>query len=120
MNGLDPAVKNILIYHLSFDFMFMVGVFPGVAALLMMGRNKLSNSQIRKFLLTLAILQLIAWGCDITENIWLMTWIKNGVVDQLQAFRFLVIAKWIIVCAGILCGSLIFAKKILNGTNQKT
>jgi hypothetical protein len=33
LSGLDGPVKTILRYHLCFDFAFMLGVYPGIAAL---------------------------------------------------------------------------------------
>lgn len=97
LSGLDPAVKNILKYHLSFDFAFMVGVYPGIAALCMMARNKSVNNALRKLLLILALLQLVAWGCDICENWYLLKWINNPTIGtDFITYHFIVTLKWIL------------------------
>lgn len=99
--GLDEHVKTILRYHLSFDFVFMAGVYPGIAALCLMARNKLHGHAIRNFLLTIAIFQAIAWGCDIFENMCLLKWIKEPVITSgFDTYHLLVAVKWIIALAG--------------------
>lgn len=101
--GLDEHVKTILRYHLSFDFVFMAGVYPGIAALCMMARSKLAAAGIRKILLALAVLQIVAWGCDIFENCYLLKWIKNPVIgNDFGTYHFIVYLKWIIALAGAL------------------
>ena len=103
MAGLDEHVKMILRYHLSFDFVFMAGVYPGIAALCMMARSKLTGAGIRKILLAFALLQIVAWGCDIFENYCLLKWIKNPVIgDDFNFYHLVVSAKWIIALAGAL------------------
>ena len=101
--GLDEHVKTILRYHLSFDFAFMAGVYPGIAALCMMARGKLSATRIRKILLAFAVLQMVAWGCDIFENYYLLKWIKNPVIgNDFGTYHFIVYLKWIIALAAAL------------------
>jgi len=101
--GLDEHVKTILRYHLSFDFAFMAGVYPGIAALCMMARAKLVGSGIRKIVLAFALLQMVAWGCDIYENCCLLKWIKNPAIgNEFSFYHFIVAAKWIIALAGAL------------------
>lgn len=103
LSGLDDHVKTILRYHLSFDFAFMAGVYPGIAALCMMARHKIRGATIRNILSGLAILQVAAWGCDIFENMCLLKWIKNPVIEQgFGTFHLIVAAKWIIALAGVL------------------
>jgi len=121
LSGIDPSVHQVLTYHLSFDFMFMMGVFPGVAAFCMMGRTKISHFILRRILLSLAFFQFIAWGCDIFENLSLLTWMKNGTVKNFETYHFIVYTKWILVCAGIAFAiiPLFLQKKILHGTNQE-
>ena len=95
--GLDGHVKTILRYHLSFDFAFMAGVYPGIAALCMMAREKSGSSLLRKILFFLAALQTIAWGCDIAENSYLFTWIRNPVIgNEFGLYHIVVYAKWFI------------------------
>jgi hypothetical protein len=101
--GLDEHVRAILRYNLSFDFAFMAGVYPGIAALCMMARSKSNRAGIRKILLTFAILQMVAWGCDIFENYSLLKWIKNPAIgNEFDIYHILVSAKWIIALAGAL------------------
>ncbi len=101
--GLDKHVKTILRYHLSFDFAFMAGVYPGIAALCMMARDKSANSIIRKTFFVFASLQIVAWGCDIVENYYLLKWIKTPIIEnEFGLYHFIVFAKWIIALAGAL------------------
>lgn len=101
--GLDDHVKTILRYHLSFDFVFMAGVYPGIAALCMMARDRSAGALIRKILLVLALLQFLAWGCDIFENCYLLKWIKTPVIgNEFSFYHIIVYAKWGIAITGAL------------------
>ena len=101
--GLDEHVKTILRYHLSFDFVFMAGVYPGIAALCMMARYKLTGTGIRKILLAFALLQILAWGCDIFENYCLLKWIKDPLIgNDFNSYHVVVYAKWILALTGAL------------------
>jgi hypothetical protein len=103
LSGLDDKVKGILQYHLYFDFAFMAGVFPGIAALCMMARYKTSHSTYRKLLLLAAFSQLIAWCCDITENSLLLYWIANPEkITMFNSFHLIVGIKWILALLGAL------------------
>ncbi|MEI9912492.1 MAG: hypothetical protein WDO71_24270 [Bacteroidota bacterium] len=98
----DP-IKTILNYHLHFDFAFMAGVFPGIAALCMMVRGKVRSSVFKKMLFLLALLQLAAWAGDIYENLSLIKWVKEPVIgDEFALYHFIVAAKWIIALTGAL------------------
>lgn len=92
LSGLDDRVRTILRYHLSFDFAFMAGVYPGIAALCMMGRNKFRSGGWRNLLLAVAVLQLVGWGCDVYENYCLLTWLKNPVIGDNFSFYHLVVS----------------------------
>lgn len=97
LSGLDEPIRVILRYHLYFDFAFMLGVYPGIAALCMMAREKSGSNFARKILLSLALLQVVAFGCDITENSYLLKWIKNPVIgNEFGLYHFIVAAKWMI------------------------
>jgi len=103
MAGLDEHVRTILRYHLSFDFVFMVGVYPGIASLCMMARDKLGGKFLRKVLFAFAALQIVAWGCDIFENSCLLKWIKNPVIgNDFSTYHYIVYLKWFIAVAGAL------------------
>lgn len=101
--GLDEHVKTILRYHLSFDFAFMAGVYPGIAALCMMAGNKSAGKALPKILLVLAVLQIMAWGCDIFENYCLLKWIKDPVIGKdFSTYHIIVYLKWLIALTGVL------------------
>lgn len=101
--GLDQPVRTILRYHLSFDFAFMAGIFPGIAALCMMTSAKFKPGGWKKILCLLAILQLPAWGFDITENTYLLKWINNPQIgNEFGFYHFVVATKWIIALTGAL------------------
>ena len=75
----------------------MLGVYPGIAALCMMAREKSGSNIARKILLSLALLQVVAFGCDIAENSYLLKWIKNPVIgNEFGLYHFIVAAKWMI------------------------
>jgi len=101
--GLDDRVRTILRYHLYFDFAFMAGVYPGIAALCMMAREKSAHTGLKNGLLVMAFLQAIALGCDIAENYYLLSWIKNPVIgNEFSFFHPVVFAKWGIALTGAL------------------
>lgn len=114
MANLDEQVRTILRYHLHFDFVFMAGIFPGIAALCMMAGRKLSPGISRNVLLSLAVLQSAAWAGDIYENLSLLKWMDSPVADDEFAwYHGIVAAKWIIALAGALAASiaLLFTRK---------
>lgn len=101
--GLDSHVKTILSYHLHFDFAFMAGVYPGIAALCMMARGKLMAPLWKKMFFIFAVLQLVAWAGDITENLYLLNWMKQPLIgNEFTFYHFIVAGKWIIALAGAL------------------
>lgn len=116
LSGLDGQVKTILKYHLFFDFAFMAGVYPGIAALCMMARYKVVNHFLKNILLVFALLQVVAWGCDIYENICLLKWIKKPAIgNEFTIFHLIVAAKWIIaLCAALLAIPLSIRKRIIT------
>lgn len=103
--GIDPSVKQVLGYHLYFDYAFMAGVYPGIAALCMMGRVKTESRWLKNILLGLAFLQLAAWVCDILENGYLLHWLKDpSQVGTLGTYHMIVILKWSLALTGALAG----------------
>ena len=97
LSGLDEKVKTILRYHLSLDFAFMAGVYPGIAVLCLMAREKSASNIVKRILLLFALLQLVAWGCDIYENLCLLKWIKNpSIGEDFKIYHVAVAAKWIV------------------------
>jgi hypothetical protein len=103
LSGIDGHVKTILRFQLSFDFAFMAGIYPAIAALCMMARNRSAAMGLKKILFLLAALQLIAWGADIAENSFLLKWIsKPEIGPEFSFYHIIVSVKWIIAIAGIL------------------
>lgn len=103
LSGLDGPVKTILRYHLYFDFVFMLGVYPGIAALCMMARQKVRSRGLQELLRWLALLQLIAMACDVYENCFLLKWISAP--EKITGFGFyhgLVLVKWILALSAAL------------------
>jgi hypothetical protein len=105
LKGIDPSVKQVLGYHLYFDYAFMAGVYPGIAALCMMGRIKTGSRWLKNILLALALLQLAAWVCDLLENGYLLQWLKDpSKVVALGTYHTIVILKWSLALTGALAG----------------
>lgn len=103
LSGIDGQVKTILRYHLAFDFAFMSGAYTGIAALCLMARKKVTNKILRQSLLILALLQLVAWSCDIYENICLLKWIKiPSIGNEFRMYHLAVAVKWIIALSAAL------------------
>jgi len=97
LSGINEKVKIILGYHLSFDFIFMAGCYPGIACLCMMAMAKTKQPGLTKFLFVLACMQLFAWTFDIIENFYLLKWLKQPVINNEFGFYHVVVyAKWII------------------------
>jgi hypothetical protein len=118
--GMDDKARTILGYHQSFDFVFMTGVFPGIASLCMMAAAKLKSKWLRWILILLAVLQAAAWAFDIIENIYLLKWLKHPVIgDEFGFYHTVVYSKWIIALSGAIISILLlllswWTKKIRN------
>ncbi|HEX6192509.1 MAG TPA: hypothetical protein VFZ42_09095 [Chitinophagaceae bacterium] len=112
LKGMDAHVKSLLRSHLHFDFAFMAGIFPAIAAACMMAREKIGHAGGRRLLFILAALQTVAWGFDILENCQLLTWIdKPDIGERLSMFHFIVASKWIIALAGAIAAILVLLSK---------
>lgn len=102
LRSIDYKVQTILSYHLYFDYVFMSGVYPGVAALCMMGSQKSGSIIFKKVLIVLALLQLIAFYCDIKENGYLLKWLNDPVTEnEFQKYHIIVLIKWVIALTGV-------------------
>lgn len=109
MGGLDSHVRALLRYHLYFDFAFMAGVFPGLAALCVLAAARTGSLMWKRLLLALAFLQLVAWACDISENNYLLTWIETGVDrGSLSLYYGVVATKWLLALSGLVAGAGVF------------
>ena len=113
-SGITPAIKSVVGYHLAFDFAFMAGVYPGIAALCMMAREKRKNKLIRSVLLSTALLQVIAFGCDIIENMYLLKWLNAPAIgNEFAFFHWVVAIKWLLAISGALIAiPLVLKKKV--------
>jgi len=101
---LDPAIQPLLKAHLYFDYVFMAGAYGGIASLCMMARYKAKKALLRNILLVLACLQLVAWGCDIRENGFLLHWLseKPDISSSFTIYHIYVIIKWSLALTGAL------------------
>lgn len=121
LKSLDDKTSTVVNYHLHFDFFFMAGVFPGIASICMLARERVERKLIRSALFSIALLQLIAWGCDIYENTHLIKWLKDpSSINNFELYHVLVRLKFIIAFTGIiLVGiSFLFFRKKLAIQNQ--
>lgn len=115
LSGIETPVRNILRYHLYFDFAFMLGVYPGIAALCMMGRYHTQNFRINQLLLILAWAQWIAFACDVTENILLLKWVAApGSIDHFRAYHIIVLVKWLLALSGAVLAIPVVLRKRKN------
>jgi hypothetical protein len=101
--NLDAQTKLVLRYHLSFDFAFMAGVYPGIAALCIIARGKTRSKGLTRLFYLLAFLQLGAWAADILENYYLLKWIDQPVIGtEFGFYHFVVGFKWIVALVAVL------------------
>jgi hypothetical protein len=101
-SGINARIKTILGYHLYFDFIFMAGVYPGIASLCMIASEKINGRALKIILFGLAFLQLFAWGFDIIENYYLLKWLRQPVIGEEFGFYHVVVyTKWGIALTGI-------------------
>jgi hypothetical protein len=101
LTGIDSHTKSVLSYQLYFDFVFMAGVYPGIAALCMIAGEKPESTVFRKILFLLALIQTLAWIADIRENLYLLKWIKQpAMYDNFNLYHFIVYGKWMIALTG--------------------
>lgn len=120
LTGIQLPAKIALNYQLIFDFAFMAGIYPAIASLCMMAREKYFSNGIRSFLFALAILQPFAWAFDVTENIYLLSWLnKPEIGDEFSMYHNIVAAKWIIALVGATSGILFFISKSRQTLNVK-
>jgi hypothetical protein len=119
LSGIDERVKTILGYHLSFDFVFMAGVYPGIACLCMMAAKNVSGRWIRGILFVFAFLQLLAWSFDIIENYYLLKWLKTPTIgNEFGFYHFVVYCKWFIALIGVLIALSTLFIGLLKKKNQ--
>jgi hypothetical protein len=102
LSALQEPVVSLLRYQLIFDFIFMAGVYPGIAALCMMGASK-AGAFWKRILVSLALLQLLAWAADIYENYCLLKWIKDpSSISGFETYHLIVSLKWALALIALL------------------
>jgi hypothetical protein len=121
LSGIDTKVKTILSYHLSFDFIFMAGVYPGIACICMMAAEKINSKPLKRVLFILAFLQLFGWVFDIIENYYLLKWVKQPLIgDEFGFYHVIVYSKWVIALTGALFGIAIFVSSMFKKSTLKS
>lgn len=120
-SGINDKVKTILIYHLSFDFIFMAGCYPGIASLCMMAAEKIGSKNIKRLLFIVAFLQLFAWAFDIIENYYLLKWLKQPVIgNEFGFYHVIVYSKWGIALSGAMVALSTLVATLFKRKNPKS
>ena len=120
-SGITPQVKTILGYHLSFDFIFMAGCFPGIACLCMIAAEKVNSRVFKLILFSLAFIQLIAWAFDIVENYYLLKWLETPVIgNEFKIYHVVVYSKWVIALTSVLISLAVMLIAFYKKKNPKS
>ena len=120
-SGITDKVKTILGYHLSFDFIFMAGVYPGISCLCMMASEKVILKNLKRILFILAFLQIFGWTFDVIENYYLLKWLKTPVIGgEFGFYHVIVYSKWAIALTGALFAIVILAGSMFKRKNLKS
>jgi hypothetical protein len=120
LTQIELPARIALNYQLIFDFAFMAGVYPGIASLCMMAREKIMRKGLRNILFAFAMLQPVAWAFDIVENSYLLHWMeKPEIGDEFNMYHNIVAAKWLIALIGTLTAIIVtIFRKPLNRNHQ--
>jgi len=121
LSQIKQPAKIALNYQLIFDFAFMAGVYPGIASLCMIAREKPTRKSIRNILFALAMLQPVAWAFDIVENSYLLNWMeKPEIGEEFGSYHNIVAAKWLIAVTGAFSATIVLLfKNLINQKNHK-
>ena len=120
-SGINDKVKTVLGYHLSFDFIFMAGCYPGIACLCMMASAKVAGKNLKRILFILAFLQIFGWTFDVIENYYLLKWLKTPLIgDEFGFYHVVVYSKWIIALTGALFAIVILVGSMFKRKNLKS
>ena len=120
-SGINDKVRTILGYHLSFDFIFMAGVYPGIACLCMLAAGQVNGKTPKRILFILAFLQIFGWTFDVIENYFLLKWLKTPVIgDEFGFYHLVVYSKWIIALTGALFAIVILVGSMFKRKNLKS
>lgn len=114
-SGLEEPARSLLRFQLLFDFAFMAGVYPGIAALCIMAFYKSRKPLLRLLLPVLAVLQAVAWTCDIIENSYLLKWLNRPEsIHDFGTYHFVVWVKWILALAAALIAIPVVLRRTRN------
>ena len=120
-SGISDKVKTILSYHLSFDFIFMAGCYPGIACLCMMASAKVNSKNLKRILFILAFLQIFGWTFDVIENYYLLKWIKNPMIsDEFGFYHVVVYSKWAIALTAVLIALSVYISSLFRKKNLRS
>jgi hypothetical protein len=120
-SGISDKVKTILSYHLSFDFIFMAGCYPGIACLCMMASAKVNSKNLKRILFILAFLQIFGWTFDVIENYYLLKWLKTPVIgDEFGFYHVVVYSKWAIALTAVLIALFVYVSSLFRKKNLKS
>jgi hypothetical protein len=119
LKQIKQPTRMALNYQLIFDFAFMAGIYPSIASLCMMVREKISRKNIQNILFALAMLQPVAWVFDIVENSYLLNWIeKPEIGEEFSIYHNIVAGKWLIALIGVFSAGIFWLLK--NVINKKS
>jgi len=120
-SGISDKVKTILSYHLSFDFIFMAGCYPGIACLCMIASAKVAGKNLKRILFILTFMQIFGWTFDVVENYYLLKWLKSPVIgDEFSFYHVVVYSKWIVALTGALFAIFILVSSMFKRKNLKS
>jgi hypothetical protein len=120
-SSISDKVKTILGYHLSFDFIFMAGCYPGIACLCMMASAKVAGKNLKRILFILALMHIFGWTFDVIENYYLLKWLKSPVIgEEFTFYHVVVYSKWIIALTGALFAIVILVGSLFKRKNLKS
>ena len=120
-SGISDKVRTILNYHLSFDFIFMAGCYPGIACLCMIAAEKVRSKPMQRVLFIFAFLQLFAWAFDVIENYYLLKWLRQSVIgNEFGFYHVVVYSKWAIALSGAVIALSTLVATLFKRKNPKS
>jgi len=120
-SGINDKVKTILNYHLSFDFIFMAGCYPGIACLCMMAAEKIGTKNTKRVLFIFAFLQVFGWAFDMIENYYLLKWLKQPIIgNEFRIYHVVVYSKWGSALSGALIALSTLVATLFKRKNPKS
>jgi hypothetical protein len=87
----------------------------------MMASAKVASKNFKRILFLLAFLQIFGWTFDVTENYYLLKWLKSPVIGEESTFYHIVVySKWIIALTGALLAIVILVGSVFKRKNLKS